>query len=60
MAKKKLYAYYEGDDFITIGTYEELQKLTGLKLDTLRFYATEAHRRRMAPDSPVLVCVGDV
>lgn len=34
--KGKIYALYENDKFITLGTYEQISKETGITINTLR------------------------
>ncbi|MGL4774513.1 MAG: hypothetical protein ACRC2K_13210 [Clostridium sp.] len=41
------YAFYRGDEFVDIGTYKELSKKLGIKIETLQFYATSTYRKRM-------------
>lgn len=43
---KKVYALYHGEDFIDLGTKEELAKSTGISKKTLSFYATKTYRKR--------------
>lgn len=36
--EKKVYAIYEGDNFIALGTLEEISKYLGITYGTLRTY----------------------
>lgn len=44
--KKDVYAVYDNDTFIDVGTYEELAKRLNVKKSTLIFYGTPAGRER--------------
>lgn len=46
MRKPVEYALYKGDDFINIGTPEELAKFIGVKVRTIYFYATDIYIKR--------------
>jgi hypothetical protein len=52
-------AFYRGEKLVAMGTYKELSQITGLKEETLRFYATAAHKRRMSDDSPIVMNLDD-
>lgn len=43
----KEYALYKGEDFITVGTIEEIAKTEGVKKETIKFYGTKAYRDRL-------------
>ena len=55
--KPNVFALYRGDTFVDVGTLDELAARTGIKKDSLRFYATSVHRRRMKNPDKCLVCV---
>ena len=42
----KEYALYKGDDFIDLGTIEELSRRLNIKKDTLYFYKSGVYKRR--------------
>ena len=41
-----VYALYKDDQYIAMGTFRELAALTGLKVESMRFYATKAYHNR--------------
>lgn len=41
-----LYAIYQGDKFLDLGTKEEMAEKFGIKPETVRFLASPAKRRR--------------
>ena len=41
------YALYKGDDILAIGTVEEIAKEMGIKPATVRYYNSQAYRRRL-------------
>ena len=43
---KSLYALYKADQFIDIGTVEQLAKLLNVKEETIRFYSRPVYQRR--------------
>ncbi|MDN6288866.1 MAG: hypothetical protein L0J63_01100 [Tetragenococcus koreensis] len=45
--REKEYAYYDKhDNFVDIGTKEELAALTGVKPETIEFYCSPTYRKR--------------
>ena len=50
-----LYALYNDDEFIALGTYRQLEELTGIKHETLRFYGSPSYMRRTGGRGYVLV-----
>ena len=38
MKKKKIYAYYRGDEFVAVGTVQEIAKQLNLSVETIYFY----------------------
>ena len=49
MIKKREYAIYHGEEFIDIGTIEELAIKLNVKPKTIYFYSTPTYKRRV-PD----------
>lgn len=45
-AEKTEYAFYRGDELVTIGTMEEIAEETGLALATVQFYASPIAAKR--------------
>ena len=43
----KEYTMYKGDEFLHVGTLEEIAKERGIKRDTVYFYTTQAYQRRL-------------
>lgn len=41
-----VYVLYRGDEVLGVGTAEELGREFGLKPETIRFYASNAHKSR--------------
>ena len=41
------YVMYQGDDVIAIGTAEEIAKKLNIKSQTVVFYNSNAHRKRL-------------
>lgn len=46
MATEAEYALYHGDEFIAIGTADELARMQGVAPETIKFYATPAYASR--------------
>lgn len=44
--KKSEYALYRGDEFIMIGTIDELAKFKNVKKSTIMFYGSPAYGKR--------------
>jgi hypothetical protein len=44
--KKKEFMVYRGDEFIDVGTLDELSKRLNKKRETLRFYTTPIYHNR--------------
>ena len=55
--KPSVFALYKGDTFVDVGTYAELAARTGIKIETLRFYATAMHRKRLKNPEKGLIAV---
>ena len=48
--QEAIYAAYKGDEFLGMGTAEELGQKLGVKPDTIRWYTYPSARRRSRPD----------
>lgn len=46
MKTKKEYALYKGDDFITMGTIQEIADKLNLSFKTIYYYTTPLYKRR--------------
>lgn len=46
MKPKIIYGLYKGDEFIDVGTAEELAKKLGVKKETIWFYASPTNLKR--------------
>lgn len=55
MKKKKVYALYKGDEFLEIGTYEELAKYLGVSKRTIQFYLSPSNKKRDKGNKYVVV-----
>ena len=44
--RNKIYALYKGDQYLGMGTIEELAKEFGKKPEMIRYYGTNANKRR--------------
>jgi len=44
---RRVYAAYRGDRYIGEGTLRKIAEMTGLKVETVRWYTTPAGKRRM-------------
>lgn len=55
MKKKKEYALYKGDEFLEIGTYEELAKYLGVSKRTIQFYLSSSNKKRDKGNKYVVV-----
>ena len=53
--KEKVYALYQGDKFITVGTVKEIANELGIKEETVRFYSSPAAKRRNTGNGRILV-----
>lgn len=47
MRRRKLYALYKGDEFLNLGTKEELAKWLGVRVKTISYYAAPAWRKKI-------------
>ena len=50
MNKEKIYALYRGEKFLGIGTKKELAELLNVKVETISFYGTLAHKKRTSSE----------
>lgn len=50
MRKKQEYALYKGDEFIDLGTIEELAERMGVAPKTIRHYQTPAYKKKGKDD----------
>ena len=51
----KIFAIYKGDRFIDVGTIREMASRLKVKENTLRFYATKVHRKRVSEKNGLVV-----
>ncbi len=54
--KKRIYALYHGDTWITDGTKEEIAKFMKVSIRTIDFYKSRAYQKR-CPDSYKLILI---
>lgn len=45
--RKVTYVVYEGDEVLCVGTDEECARALGVRPETVSFYASPAHKRRV-------------
>ena len=45
--KRTIYSIYKGDDFVDVGTKEELMQKYNLKSETFNFYTTKTYHKRV-------------
>lgn len=55
----KEYALYKGDDFIMIGSLEELASYLGVKESSVYFYSMPAYRKRNGDNALVVIRIED-
>ncbi|WP_294167011.1 hypothetical protein [uncultured Clostridium sp.] len=48
MESKKEYALYKGENLLSIGTIEEIAEEVGSKVENVKYYATNAYKRKIA------------
>ena len=53
--KKRIYALYKGDKWITDGTREELAKYLNVKVKTIDFYSTPTWRKRTNNNAYIVI-----
>lgn len=53
------YALYKGDKFIDIGTKEYLAKLLNVKKETINFYTTSTHLKRIKDNGYIVIRIED-
>ena len=49
--KKQEYALYKGDEFIDLGTIQEIAKREGVKPKTILYYKTPAYKKKFRDDT---------
>ena len=57
MAKKGIYAIYKGDEFLDLGTAEELAKKRGIGPKSIQFMMTPTYRRRIKNQDKRLIVI---
>lgn len=50
-----MYALYKGDSFIDLGTKEHLANLLNVKIETIEYYMSPAHRRRSKDNAYIVI-----
>lgn len=59
MARSKIiYAYYQGDKYVTTGTAEELGELLGVKPESIQYYSYDAYKNRVGDAGLVITRLG--
>ena len=58
MARRQIYAVYKGEENLADGTAEELSKKFGVKVDTLRFWASPASHKRNKGQRLIVIKLG--
>jgi len=53
----KCYAIYKGDKFLDLGTIQELAKRQKVSAETIRFYSSQACRKRAAANANRLIVI---
>ncbi len=48
MANKKEYALYKGEELLSIGTIEEIASDIGTSVQNVKYYNTNAYKRKLA------------
>lgn len=59
MRKRKIYALYKGDKWITDGTREELAEYLNVKIRTIDFYSTKKWKERNKGNGYLIIRVED-
>ena len=57
MKAKRDFAVYRGDEFVTVGTQEEVARELGVKPSTVYFWSTPTYNKRLKKDSKALVSI---
>ncbi len=47
MKKDRVYALYKGEEFLTLGTIDEIASIMKVKRETIYFYTMPAYKRRI-------------
>lgn len=51
----QVYALYQGDDLLSVGTAREIAEERGVKRNTITFLGSPSYKQRLKPDSKALV-----
>lgn len=57
MRKNNIYALYKGDEFLIVGTKEELASYLGVKLKTITFYNSKEYKKRRKKGNNYLLVI---
>lgn len=55
--KKVDYALYKGDDFLTVGSVQELSEYLNVKPETVRFFSYPSYLKRFSDDNNRLIVI---
>ena len=55
LLKKKQYALYKGDKYLFGGTKEELANYLKVKPNTIRYYSSNAYKKRIKDNSYLVI-----
>lgn len=58
--RKRVYALYQGDEFIDLGTAAQLARILGCKTETVEWQSSASGRRRARPDGRHIIRVADI
>lgn len=56
---KSVYAIYQGDEFLDLGTAEKMSKKFNVRKETITFWNSPAHKRRVKNKGKVAVRIDD-
>lgn len=56
---KSIYAIYKGDEFLDLGTVEEMAKKFNVRKQTITFWASPANTKRVGKNGKVAVRIDD-
>jgi hypothetical protein len=54
---RSTFAVYRGDEFVDVGTAEEIAKRLGCKPGTIRFYASPSYKARLKDRDKRLIAI---
>ena len=54
-----MYSLYKGDSFIDLGTKQYLANLLNVKIETITYYMTPAHRKRVKSNAYIVIKIED-